>query len=393
MASPTSVPLFQQPRSVRWILFETLTGFWSEASNDGGFASSSVAPLFDELDDSTCLLGQVQCCALVAVAGFAIAEVLLVAAICSLAFSSIAYTIGDCRTLSLTCSLGEGLSPIAWTTDVVFSIAALLIRASGDDVRMVHYSCVACWFAFLVAAICSLVELLDCCCHPEVELFSVVHRGALVYCKASPLQASLLLYTFFMAKNKCNTRRPSVQNQLHVDLPNNYVLSLAAPPLTPPPPFPTPSVPTPSSRAVTGGSSPDKFLIFAEEGSTPSPIVTSPSTLDHVLIEDCSDEDDYDEDEVDYSASRGSSKFFRSPVPLSTGPNLDAPRNSVSRVSPLSGSRQSVVPAAIYLKKGLSPVLAPQPTSPAGHNLPTVVSSPIEAPPSGTSHSPAPVEK
>jgi hypothetical protein len=57
MASPTSAPLFQQPVSVRWILSETLTGFWLEASDDGDFAGSSVAPPSNELDDSLCLLG------------------------------------------------------------------------------------------------------------------------------------------------------------------------------------------------------------------------------------------------------------------------------------------------------------------------------------------------
>jgi len=146
---------------------------------------------------------------------------------------------------------------------------------------------------------------------------------------------------------------------------------------------------------VAGGSSPDKFLIFAEEVSVPQQIVSSPSTPDHVLVEDCSDEDDYDEDEVDYSASGGSSKFFRSPVPLSTSHNLHVPPNSASRVSPLSGFGQSVVPAATSLKKGLSPVPALQPNSPglavADQNLPSVVSSPAEASHSGTS--PAPVEK
>jgi hypothetical protein len=57
MASPTSAPLFQQPVSVRWILSKTLTGFWLEASNDGDFAGSSMAPLPDELAVSPCLLG------------------------------------------------------------------------------------------------------------------------------------------------------------------------------------------------------------------------------------------------------------------------------------------------------------------------------------------------
>jgi len=148
---------------------------------------------------------------------------------------------------------------------------------------------------------------------------------------------------------------------------------------------------------VAGGSSPDKFLIFAEEVFVPQQIVSSPSTPDHVLVEDYSDEDAYDEDEVDYSASGGSSKFFHSPVPLSTGHNLDVTLNSVSRVSPLCGSGQSVVPAATSMKKGPSPVPVLQPNSPglavADHNLPTVVSSPVEASHSGTSHSPAPVEK
>ncbi|KAJ6912008.1 hypothetical protein NC652_022326 [Populus alba x Populus x berolinensis] len=82
---------------------------------------------------------------------------------------------------------------------------------------------------------------------------------------------------------------------------------------------------------------PDKFLIFVEEGSVPQPIVSSPSTPDHVIVEDCSDKDDYDEDEVDYSAFGGNSKFFRSPVPPSTSNNLDVTLNNVSRVSPLSG--------------------------------------------------------
>ncbi|KAL9347171.1 hypothetical protein Peur_058582 [Populus x canadensis] len=59
MASPTSAPLFQQPVSARWILSETLTGFWLEASDDGDFAGSSVAPLPDELDGSPCLLGSI----------------------------------------------------------------------------------------------------------------------------------------------------------------------------------------------------------------------------------------------------------------------------------------------------------------------------------------------
>ncbi|KAG6785120.1 hypothetical protein POTOM_010843 [Populus tomentosa] len=55
MASPTLAPLFQQPVCVRWILSETLTGLWLEASDDGDFAGSSVAPPSNELA-SPCLL-------------------------------------------------------------------------------------------------------------------------------------------------------------------------------------------------------------------------------------------------------------------------------------------------------------------------------------------------
>jgi hypothetical protein len=148
---------------------------------------------------------------------------------------------------------------------------------------------------------------------------------------------------------------------------------------------------------MVGGSSPDKFLIFAEEGSVPQPFVPSPSTPDHVIVEDCSDEDDYDEDEVDYSASGGSSKFFRSLVPPPTGNNLDVNLTSVLRVSPLCGSGKSVAASATSLKKGPFPVPVPHHNIPslavADHNLLTVVSSPIAASHSGTSHSTAPVEK
>jgi len=61
MASPTSVPLFQQPVSVRWILSETLMGSWLEASDDGDFAGSSVTPPSGVLDASPCLLGLICC--------------------------------------------------------------------------------------------------------------------------------------------------------------------------------------------------------------------------------------------------------------------------------------------------------------------------------------------
>ena len=146
---------------------------------------------------------------------------------------------------------------------------------------------------------------------------------------------------------------------------------------------------------MAGGSSPDKFFIFAEEVAIPHQIVSSPSTPDHVLVEDCSDDDDYDADEVDYSASGGSSKFFCSPVPPSTGTILPDTPPSVLRASPLCSSGQPAIPVATSTVTGPSPVPAPQhhTSGPAvgNHNLPPVISPPAEVSPSGTSHSPAPI--
>jgi hypothetical protein len=145
---------------------------------------------------------------------------------------------------------------------------------------------------------------------------------------------------------------------------------------------------------VAGGSSPDKFLLFFEEGFIPQPLVHSPFTLDHMIVEDCSDEDNYDEDEVDYSTSRGSSKLFRSPVPPSTGNNLAVPPTSVSRVPPVCGSGKSVAAAATSLQERSPPVPASIPSlAVAEPNIPTVVSPPTEASPSDISHPTAPVEK
>uniref|UniRef100_B9N8Z1 Uncharacterized protein n=1 Tax=Populus trichocarpa TaxID=3694 RepID=B9N8Z1_POPTR len=119
MASPTSAPLFQQPVSVRWILSKTLTGFWLEASNDGDFAGSSMAPLPDELAVSPCLLGL----------------------ICPV------HCLGDgqfdgCPHWSVAMdpnSLGEDLSPIIWATSMLWCRDGLLV------------------IGLLVAALCSLV--------------------------------------------------------------------------------------------------------------------------------------------------------------------------------------------------------------------------------------------
>jgi hypothetical protein len=71
-----------------------------------------------------------------------------------------------------------------------------------------------------------------------------------------------------MAKSKRNTHRPPAQiQQLH----DNYVLALAASPLPslPPPLLPSPPIPILPPTAMAGGSSPDKFLIFTEEGYVP----------------------------------------------------------------------------------------------------------------------------
>ncbi|KAJ6986394.1 hypothetical protein NC653_024088 [Populus alba x Populus x berolinensis] len=144
-----------------------------------------------------------------------------------------------------------------------------------------------------------------------------------------------------MARNKRTTRRTTVQNQqqLQVELHNNSVLALAAPPLPPsPPPL------TPSPKVVAGGSSPDKFVFFAEEGAVQQPIVPSPSTPDHIIVEDCSDQEDFEDEEVDYSASGEYPSSFHSPLPTSTGKIVDINPNSASRVSPISESGHSVTP-------------------------------------------------
>ena len=187
-----------------------------------------------------------------------------------------------------------------------------------------------------------------------------------------------------MAKSKRTTRRTTVQNQqqLQVELPNNSVLALAAPPL--PPPLP-PSLPilSPSPKTVTSGSSPNKFLILAEEGSSPQPVASSPSTPDRVLVEECLDEEDYKDEVVDYSISG------RPTVTPSSGNNLDAAFNSASRVLPLNGSGHSVIPVSTSTKRSSPPVTALPQTSPGlvevDHSSPTTV------PHSGTS--PAPIEK
>ncbi|KAJ6917771.1 hypothetical protein NC652_019947 [Populus alba x Populus x berolinensis] len=191
-----------------------------------------------------------------------------------------------------------------------------------------------------------------------------------------------------MARNKRTTRRTTVQNQqqLQVELHNNSVLALAAPPLPPsPPPL------TPSPKVVAGGSSPDKFVFFAEEGAVQQPIVPSPSTPDHIIVEDCSDQEDFEDEEVDYSASGEYPSSFHSPLPTSTGKIVDINPNSASRVSPISESGHSVTPEPSPSNRRSSPVPPLQQFSPGcdgvAHNLPKV------APHTDGPQAPAPVEK
>lgn len=77
-----------------------------------------------------------------------------------------------------------------------------------------------------------------------------------------------------------------------------------------------------------------------------------------MLVEDCSNEDDFDEDKVDYFASRGSSKFFRSLMPPSTDKQLDVALAGVLRVSSLYGSGKLALLAATLIKNGSSSTIS-----------------------------------
>ena len=122
-----------------------------------------------------------------------------------------------------------------------------------------------------------------------------------------------------MAKNKKKTtssRRSPVRTRQHIQA---AVPSHPNPPARSSPP-----------KTLAGGSSPDKYLICAEKNEfIVAENAISPSTADHVLVEDCSDCDAFEEDEVDYSiseyASGGSSKFFCSPTPIPAIGKLDLP--------------------------------------------------------------------
>ncbi|KAL9390433.1 hypothetical protein Peur_019038 [Populus x canadensis] len=210
MASPTSTPLFQQPGSVQWILFETLTGFWSEASNDGVFCwlicGSSLQRvrrlcMLAGIDLSwrwsirwvSPLSGRFQCCALVAAAGYGDLD-LQFAGSSGLAWASLMVVAGLCVHLSCGyCSL-RSITPFVDAMDS-FSLDQGFWRCCADGslllcclVKSFGWLGMLC-FLKLAGTLCFLkladmkVEQFNCCCHTEVALVSVVHRGALVYCK------------------------------------------------------------------------------------------------------------------------------------------------------------------------------------------------------------------
>ena len=174
-----------------------------------------------------------------------------------------------------------------------------------------------------------------------------------------------------MAKNKKKTassRRSPVRTRQYIqaDLPENSALALAAVPAC----LSSPARPSPL-KTLADGSSPDKYLICAENELVVTEKAISPSTADHVRVEDCSDIDAFeeDEDEVDYSvseyASEGSSKFFCSPSPLPALGKLDLPSGGepVAPPPPLGDSGKSASTAAPPVQhassSGNSPATAP----------------------------------
>nr|TKS05769.1 hypothetical protein D5086_0000129850 [Populus alba] len=126
---------------------------------------------------------------------------------------------------------------------------------------------------------------------------------------------------------------------------------------------------TSSRRSPVRGSSPDKYLICPEKNEViVAEKAISLSTADHVLVEDCSDCDAFEEDEVDYSiseyASGGSSKFFRSPTPIPAIGKLDLPSGEelvAPPPQPLGDSGKSASNAAPPAQHASSPGKSPVP--------------------------------
>jgi len=172
-----------------------------------------------------------------------------------------------------------------------------------------------------------------------------------------------------MAKNKKKTDstcRSPVRTRQHIqaDLPDNYVLALAAAP----PRLSSPAHLSPL-KTLAGGSIPNKYLICAKNELVVTKNAISPSITDHVLVEDYSNIDAFEEDEVDYSASEyasgGSSKFFHSHALIPAIGKLDLPSGGdlVAPPPPLGDSRKSASTAAPPIQhassSGNSPVTDP----------------------------------
>ncbi|KAH8499608.1 hypothetical protein H0E87_015000, partial [Populus deltoides] len=107
------------------------------------------------------------------------------------------------------------------------------------------------------------------------------------------------------------------QETSQTDLHNKIVLALEAPPASCGPTRSTRFEENPSIKALAGGSGPGKYLIYAEDGSGACG-AASTTAEDHVAIEDCSDGEACDADQVDYPALEdgfgSGSKFFLSPT-------------------------------------------------------------------------------
>lgn len=199
-----------------------------------------------------------------------------------------------------------------------------------------------------------------------------------------------------MAKSKRTTRSTTRRNQLINDA--DSVLALAAP--LPPPPPPPPSPPILSHKEVNGESS--TFLSLAEDESSPQRVESPQSAPDQVLVEDCSEEEDYEDEMVDYSTSGCPSGSPNYPtVSPSSGHNLDAALDlaflSASRVLPLYEPGFSASPTTISARRSPPPVTAVQQTVPGcvevaqtyPIEVPNVISSPTACPHPG--HSAIPV--
>jgi len=69
---------------------------------------------------------------------------------------------------------------------------------------------------------------------------------------------------------------------------------------------------------IPGGSSPNRSILYAEDGSVQQGISKSPFSLEQVLMKECYEDDGFEEEKFDYGDSEddhvGGSKFFRTRV-------------------------------------------------------------------------------